>query len=268
MGPILTAVVSTPTGPLALLRDVVLNPLPTLSQLEENCGGTVDVSCLEAGRAGFAGPLGLALAVVPVVLLLICADGMRQGRRLALRIAIIVQLGVTALAAVYLALFARIPHYPNRPHTAVMGSGFVHVLPLVAVPLLLVVLLWLNRRQFRVETTPRARRILGLVVGGTWLGLAGAYTVAWLAAGGIGPRRGTAGPRGGTRPAVPAAAHSGRLQPALPEPQRRRGLSVRLCRHHLLGCGTGCGVAGPAAAAAQYRAEQYRRRLRGPGHGP
>ena len=185
VGPILTAAVSSPTGPLALLRDVVLNPLPTLGQLEENCGGTVDVSCLEAGRAGLAGPLGLALAVVPVVLLLICADGMRQGRRLALRIAIIVQLGVTALAAVYLALFARIPHYASQPHTAVMGSGFVRVLPLVAVPLLLVVLLWLNRRQFRVETAPRARRTLGIVVGGTWLVLAGAYSVAWLAAGGM-----------------------------------------------------------------------------------
>ncbi|MGY3320452.1 bifunctional lysylphosphatidylglycerol flippase/synthetase MprF [Arthrobacter sp. TE12232] len=185
VGPILTAVVSSPTGPLALLRDVVLNPLPTLSQLEENCGGTVDVNCLEAGRAGFAGPLGLALAVVPVVLLLICADGMRQGRRLALRIAIIVQLGVTALAAVYLALFARIPHYPNRPRPAVMGSGFVHVLPLVAVPLLVVVLLWFNRRQFRVETAPQARRTLALVVGGTWLALTGAYTGAWLAAGGM-----------------------------------------------------------------------------------
>ncbi len=185
VGPILTAAVSSPTGPLALLRDVVLNPLPTLSQLEQNCGGSVDVSCLETGRAGFAGPLGLALAVVPVILLLICADGMRHGRRLAMRIAILVQLGVTALAAVYLALFARIPHYPNRPHTAVMGSGFVHILPLVAVPLLLAVLLWLNRRQFRVETMPRARRNLGLVVGGTWLGLAGAYTGAWLAAGGM-----------------------------------------------------------------------------------
>ncbi|AXJ11362.1 bifunctional lysylphosphatidylglycerol flippase/synthetase MprF [Arthrobacter sp. PM3] len=185
VGPILTAVVSSPTGPLALLRDIVLNPLPTLGQLEQNCGGTVDVSCLEAGRPGLAGPLGLALAVVPVILLLICADGMRHGRRLALRIAIIVQLGVTALAAVYLALFARIPHYPSRPRTAVMGSGFVHILPLVAVPLLLAVLLWLNRRQFRVETAPWARRNLGIVVGGTWLVLAGTYTVAWLAAGGL-----------------------------------------------------------------------------------
>lgn len=185
VGPILTAMVSTPTGPLALLRDVVLNPLPTLSQLEENCGGTIDVTCLEAGRAGFAGPLGLALAVVPVVLLLICADGMRHGRRLALRIAVIVQLAVTAMATVYLALVALIPHYPNRPRVGVMGSGFVHVLPLVIVPLVLVVLLALNRRQFRVETTPRARGTLGLVVGGTWLVLASAYTAAWLAAGGM-----------------------------------------------------------------------------------
>jgi lysylphosphatidylglycerol synthetase-like protein (DUF2156 family) len=185
VGPILTATVRTPTGPLALLRDVVLNPLPTLNQLEQNCGGSIDVTCLEAGRAGFAGPLGLALAVVPVVLLLICADGMRHGRRLALRIAITLQLGVTAMAAVYLSLIARVPQYPNRPRTGVMGSGFVHVLPLVVVPLVLVVLLAANRRQFRVETSPRARRALAAVVGGTWLVLASCYTGVWLAAGGM-----------------------------------------------------------------------------------
>ncbi|MET3949796.1 DUF2156 domain-containing protein [Arthrobacter sp. UYEF36] len=185
VGPILTATVRTPTGPLALLRDVVLNPLPTLNQLEQNCGGTIDATCLEAGHAGFAGPLGLALAVVPVVLLLICADGMRHGRRLALRIAITLQLAVTVMAAVYLSLFARIPQYANRPHTGVMGSGIVHVLPLVVVPLVLVVLLAVNRRQFRVETSPRARRALAAVVGGTWLVLASLYTGVWLAAGGM-----------------------------------------------------------------------------------
>lgn len=185
VGPIVTATVRTPTGPLALLRDVVLNPLPTLNQLEQYCGGTIDATCLEAGRAGFAGPLGLALAVVPVVLLLICADGMRHGRRLALRIAITLQLAVTALAAVYLSLIARIPQYATRPHTGVMGSGFVHVLPLVVVPLVLVVLLAANRRQFRVESSPRSRRALAAVVGGTWLVLASSYTGVWLAAGGM-----------------------------------------------------------------------------------
>lgn len=185
VGPILTAVARTPTGPLALLRDVVLNPIPTLGQLEANCGATVEASCLEMGRTGFAGPFGLALAVVPVVLLLICADGMRRGRRMALRITLALQVAVTAMAAVYLALFALIPHYPARPHTAAMSSGFVHILPLVIVPLLLAVLLWANRLQFRVETIPAARRRLLAVVGGVWLLLAGSYAVAWFAAGGM-----------------------------------------------------------------------------------
>jgi phosphatidylglycerol lysyltransferase len=185
VGPILTGIARAPTGPLALLRDVVLNPMPTLSQLAVNCGTTVEASCLEAGRAGFAGPFGLALAVVPVVLLLICADGMRRGRRLALNIAIAIQLAVTALAAVYLALFALVPSRPRGPSAPPMGSAFAHVLPLVCVPLLLAVLLWLNRRQFRVQTAPAARRLLALVVGGSWLVLAAAYAVAWLWAGGL-----------------------------------------------------------------------------------
>ncbi|MBT2531765.1 DUF2156 domain-containing protein [Arthrobacter sp. ISL-48] len=185
VGPILTAVAATPTGPLAMLRDVVLNPLPTLTQLEFNCGATVEASCLEAGRQGFSGPFGLALAVVPVVLLLICADGMRRGRRMALNITIVIQLAVAALAAVYLGLFALIPHYPARPHTAAMGSGFAHILPLVTVPLLVAVLLWANRRHFRVETVPSARRILAAVVCGVWLVLSISYALAWTAAGGM-----------------------------------------------------------------------------------
>lgn len=185
VGPILTTITRTANGPLALLRDVVLNPVPTLGQLQANCGSTVEASCLEIGRTGFAGPFGLALAVVPVVLLLICADGMRRGRSMALRITLVIQLAITALAAVYLALFALIPHYSSRPQAAAMGSGFAHILPLVTVPLLLAVLLWVNRRQFRVETVPAARRKLGLVIGGVWLALAGGYSVAWLAAGGM-----------------------------------------------------------------------------------
>lgn len=185
VGPILTGITRAPTGPLALLRDVVLNPLPTLGQLAFNCGTTVEASCLEAGRAGFAGPFGLALAIVPVALLLICADGMRRGRRMALNIALAIQLAVTALAAVYLALFALVPSRPQAPHAAPMGSAFAHVLPLVVVPLLLSAVLWLNRRQFRVQTLPSARRALAVLVGGSWGVLASAYATAWFASGGM-----------------------------------------------------------------------------------
>ncbi len=60
VGPIVTAAAKSPSGPLALLRDVILNPLPTLSQLESNCGGTIDVACLEIARQGYTGPFGLA----------------------------------------------------------------------------------------------------------------------------------------------------------------------------------------------------------------
>ncbi|MBT2513967.1 bifunctional lysylphosphatidylglycerol flippase/synthetase MprF [Arthrobacter sp. ISL-30] len=185
VGPILTAVAKSPAGPLALLRDVVLNPLPTLTQLEANCGGSVDVSCLELGRQPYNGPFGLALAVVPIVLLLICADGMRRGRRMAARIAVFMQLGLVALSTVYLALFAMIPNYSGRPHRALLSSGFVHILPLVLVPLVLAVLLFAYRGHFRVESGARLRRRVVWLVAGTWLFLSGAYTATWFAAGGL-----------------------------------------------------------------------------------
>ncbi|MFE4078049.1 phosphatidylglycerol lysyltransferase domain-containing protein [Paenarthrobacter sp. YIM B13468] len=183
-GPILTAAAKSPSGPLALLRDVILNPLPTLSQLESNCGGTIDVACLELSRQGYTGPFGLALAVVPVVLLLICADGMRRGRRLALGIAIGVQLVVVALSTVYLSLFAGIPMPPGR-QAAMLNPAVVHLIPLVLVPLTLAVLLFAYRGHFRVESSARLRRRVFWLVGLTGATLALAYTAVWLASGGM-----------------------------------------------------------------------------------
>ncbi|NHW45780.1 DUF2156 domain-containing protein [Paenarthrobacter sp. MSM-2-10-13] len=185
VGPIVTAAAKSPSGPLALLRDVILNPLPTLSQLESNCGGTIDVTCLDITRQGYTGPFGLALAVVPVVLLLICADGMRRGRRLALGIAIGVQLVVVALSTIYLGLFAGIPRPPGRPHAGMLNTAVVHIIPLVLVPLALALLLFVYRGHFRVETSDRLRRKVFLLVGLTGGGLALAYTVVWLASGGL-----------------------------------------------------------------------------------
>ncbi|MCD4851874.1 DUF2156 domain-containing protein [Arthrobacter sp. AK01] len=185
VGPIVTAAAKSPSGPLALLRDVILNPLPTLSQLESTCGGTIDVACLEVGRQGYTGPFGLALAVVPVVLLLICADGMRRGRRLALGIAIGVQLVVVALSAIYLGLFAGMPRLQGRPHVSMLNSAVVHLIPLVLVPLILAVLLFAYRGHFRVVSSDRLRRRIFWLVGMTGAGLSLGYIVVWLASGGM-----------------------------------------------------------------------------------
>jgi phosphatidylglycerol lysyltransferase len=185
VGPIVTAAAKSPSGPLALLRDVILNPLPTLTQLESNCGGTIDVTCLEVGRQGYTGPFGLALAVVPVILLLICADGMRRGRRLALGIAIGVQLVVVALSAVYLGLFAGMPRQQGRPHVGMLNSAVVHLIPLVVVPLVLAVLLFVYRGHFRVVSSDRLRRRVFWLVGLTGLVLGLSYSAVWLASGGM-----------------------------------------------------------------------------------
>jgi hypothetical protein len=245
VGPILTAVARTPTGPLALLRDVVLNPLPTLGQLEFNCGATVEASCLEAGRQGFAGPFGLALAIVPVLLLLICADGMRRGRRMALRIALALQLAVTALAAVYLALFALIPHYPSRPHTAAMGSGFAHILPLVTVPLLLTILLWVNRRQFRVETSPSASPD-----GKLYAGLARGRR--------DGPRWRAARPACGIVPAIPSHSNPQPLSASVRGTQQLGIIHLCLLRAGLLDYRPGGRLVCPSGPAPRPRFRQQR----------
>jgi len=185
VGPIVTAAAKSPSGPLALLRDVILNPIPTLGQVESNCGGTIDVSCLELGRQGYTGPFGLALAVVPVVLLLICADGMRRGRRLALGIAIGVQVLVVVLSAIYLGLFATIPRPQGRPHGGMMNSAVVHLIPLVLVPLILAVLLYAYRGHFRVVSSHRLRRRVFWSVGLTGVGLGLAYCIVWFSSGGM-----------------------------------------------------------------------------------
>lgn len=185
VGPIVTAAAKSPSGPLALLRDVILNPLPTLSQLEGNCGGTIDVACLEIARQGYTGPFGLALAVVPVVLLLICADGMRRGRRLALGIAIGVQLVVVVLSTIYLGLFAGMTQPSGRPHVGMLNTAVVHIIPLVLIPLALALLLFAYRGHFRVVTSDHLRRKVFWVVGVTGGGLGLAYAAVWLASGGV-----------------------------------------------------------------------------------
>lgn len=183
VGPILTGIARSPAGPLALFRDIVLSPVPTLGQLAADCGAGQGAVCLAHGATGFGGPLGLALAVVPVALLLICADAMRRGRRLAVNIVLAVQLSVAGLAASYLALFVLVPR-PEGVPGGPFGPAAVHLLPVALAPIFLAVVLWLNRRHFRVGTPPAVRRKLGAAVGGTWLLLAGSSATVWVASGG------------------------------------------------------------------------------------
>jgi lysylphosphatidylglycerol synthetase-like protein (DUF2156 family) len=186
VGPVLTALSRSPSGPLALVRDMVLNPLPVLSQLQEDCGGVIDGSCLQAAQPLVLSPEGYITALVPPVILLVCALGLRRGRSVALQVAITVQLAVATLAVGYTALFLRIPFPTQRYRYSMLASGAVHLLPSVLTAVALVVVLWLNRELFPVQTARSVRRRLA-VVGGTLAGaLVAAYAVLWWRGGGAG----------------------------------------------------------------------------------
>ncbi len=65
-GPVLASLARAPSGPLAVLRNLVVNPLPTINDLQASCSAAVDLSCLQIIRSpGIRGPGGEALALVP-----------------------------------------------------------------------------------------------------------------------------------------------------------------------------------------------------------
>lgn len=188
IGPVLSALTRSPSGPLALVRDMVLNPMPVLAQLQQDCGGTVDAACLQAAQPAFLSPEGYATSLIPMAILLICAEGLRRGRSVALRLAVAVQVAVGTLAISYLALFLHMPASPRRPRFSVLASGFVHILPIALTAVALIVVLLLNRHLFPVETARGMRRRLGAVAAVVGGGLVLVYTVLWWRGGGLGRR--------------------------------------------------------------------------------
>ncbi|WP_434613191.1 bifunctional lysylphosphatidylglycerol flippase/synthetase MprF [Arthrobacter sp. A5] len=219
-GPLLAAVAKSPSGPLTIVRDIVLNPVPTVNELQASCGSTIDASCLQLAQTagGLGGTLTLGLAVVPALLLLVCAEGLRRGHRLAVWIVVGVQTLVAALSFTYLWLISRVPLYVPHSHTTMLGSGFAHFLPVALTPLLIAVVLFLYRRRFTVFTSRRVwQRLLALIVV-TGLVLTGSYSAAWISNGGL--QR----PPGGLRPLL---AELARQYLPLPLPEQLGGTFAR-----------------------------------------
>lgn len=182
-GPVLASLAKAPSGPLAVLRNLIVNPLPTINDLQASCSAAVDLSCLQIIRSpGLRGPGGEALALVPLVLLLVCAEGLRRGNRAALWVTISVQLVIGVLSAVYLQLFAQFGRSVRSGSRVLsVDSGIAEVLPVVLVPLLIAAALFAARRHFNVDADPvLGRRSLILLAGVFALFVTG-YVVAWFA---------------------------------------------------------------------------------------
>jgi lysylphosphatidylglycerol synthetase-like protein (DUF2156 family) len=152
-GPLIAAITGTAIGPLSVARFVLLSPMPTSAALQRVCADPTlaeDCSTL-ANRLRLSGPGPAILSVLPVLVLLVLAGGLRRGRRFAWWATLLANVVLGALAAVLAVLTLASPSErlvafggaADAPYTA----GIVAAL---AQPVGVIILLLATRRRFPV----------------------------------------------------------------------------------------------------------------------
>ncbi|MGE3289244.1 MAG: bifunctional lysylphosphatidylglycerol flippase/synthetase MprF [Pseudonocardia sp.] len=160
-GPLIAALSGTSIGPLSVLRYLVLPPPPQPAQVQALCADpTASDDCLGLQfrlRVGGIGPAVMSL--LPVVLLLVLADGLRRGRRFAWWGAVLANV---VLAAFGLALALTTARTPTERLVAFGGATdalfYAAVATAVLLPLAVAGLLVLTRRRFTVLAPPGTYR--------------------------------------------------------------------------------------------------------------
>ncbi|MFP3460399.1 DUF2156 domain-containing protein [Arthrobacter globiformis] len=182
-GPAMAALAQAPSGPLAVLRDLIVNPIPTIGQLQANCRAAIDLSCAQVIHSpGLNGPGGVALSLVPFLMLLVCAEGLRRGSRLALWLTIGVHLVIAVLSALHLQLFSLFGTYMRTGGRVLsVDSAIVEVLPVVLVPFVIAALLFASRRHFIVDPDPALRRRTMVLLPSLFAVFVLGYVIAWFA---------------------------------------------------------------------------------------
>ena len=175
VGPVIAALNFRAVGPLSVLgylfTDIqAIDPMVLAELCADPQQGT---ACTEARLQLNAGPAGIFLATAPQVLLVVCAEGLRRGRRFAWWGAVLLQAGAVAGAGARLAAFltgagdqSLGPVASERPAALVLP---------MAVPLAVLVLLAATRRLFAVQAPAGTYRRLAIQAAGAWLLLAAAY---------------------------------------------------------------------------------------------
>ncbi|WP_221775759.1 bifunctional lysylphosphatidylglycerol flippase/synthetase MprF [Pseudonocardia petroleophila] len=176
IGPLLAVLAETRVGPLSVLRYVFASPPPDVATVDQLCGDpTAVVECAQLrGRLRLSGVGPAVMSVMPVLLLLVAAEGLRRGRRAAWIAALGLNLGLAALGLLLAADTAATP----VEQRVVLGPG-THLhswvelgLPAVQ-PLLVAVLLVVARSRFGVRAAPGTYR--------RWVGRIGVAAVVTAA---------------------------------------------------------------------------------------
>jgi lysylphosphatidylglycerol synthetase-like protein (DUF2156 family) len=196
LGPLVAALSRTPDGPWAVVSHLFVSARPDHALLHAVCGpggDRADCRVLEA-RARLTGHGPALLSVLPVVLQLVLAEGLRRGRRAAWGGALLLSgalsvVGALVVRTVVTTPAEELPMLGVRPGSLPAASV---VAPLLA-PLAVLILLALTRSRFDVRARPGSGRRWALAAGAGIAAIAAAYLVAGSVLGGALPRPPSAG---------------------------------------------------------------------------
>jgi phosphatidylglycerol lysyltransferase len=181
LGPLLAALSRTPDGPWAVVSHLFVSGRPHPGLLREVCGPAGDRADCELlkARARLTGRGPALLSVLPVMLQLVLAEGLRRGRRAAWVAAVAFTGVLTGVGGLIVATVLRtpaeqLPMLDVKPGSLPVVSV---VAPLVA-PLVVLVLLLLTRRRFEVRAAPGAGRRWLLTAAAGLTAVAAVYVIA------------------------------------------------------------------------------------------
>lgn len=179
-GPLIAALSGTAVGPLSVVRFLLMSPAPDAATVQATCatsGVLEDCLGLQA-RLRLSGLGPAIMSVMPVLCLLVLADGLRRGRRFAWWGALVLNVALGGLAAVQAVLTGSslverhlvFGGASDTQHTTGVAAAVIQ-------PFLIAALLLATRRRFTVIAPRGSARRWTLVVTGAFVFGAAVYLV-------------------------------------------------------------------------------------------
>ena len=163
VGPLVAAISHAPIGPLSVLQFVMLSPRLDAATVQQICASGALEECIDLQAQRRLSGLGPALAAtVPVLLLLVVAEGLRRGQRGALVVGIVLNLVLTVLGILLALLVLDTPEQLMVFGGAPAARRFLALVLPPFLPLAVAVLLWITRDRFAVRAPVGTyRRLVG-----------------------------------------------------------------------------------------------------------
>ncbi|MDJ0339998.1 phosphatidylglycerol lysyltransferase domain-containing protein [Streptomyces sp. H10-C2] len=162
-------------GPLATFRDRLVTSHPGANEIRDACAASVkDCHQIHAEERFYHSP-AILMTVMPALLLLVLAEGLRRGRRLAWTLAIVINLALMAIVLYELldflgSLDLSTPEGRSDRNWVIRACVEQLLLPAASVVLLLV-----TRARFQLKLPRATVRRVTAVVGGSVLAAGAAY---------------------------------------------------------------------------------------------